>query len=49
MVPPESKKRRVVNENHVNGADELYDGVWILVYDAMLKNSDKLMLLMGNE
>ena len=45
VVPPVSKKQRVVNE-----ADELNDdSVWITVHGATLKSSDKLMLLKGNE
>jgi len=49
VVPPVSKKRKVVNEDYVNEADELYDSVWIQVYGATLKSSDKLILLKGNE
>ena len=49
MVPPVSKKRKVVNEDYVNEADELYDSGWIRVYGATLKSSDKLILLKGNE
>ena len=45
MVPPASKKRRVMNE-----ADELNDdSVWIRIHGATLKSSDKSILLKGYE
>ena len=49
MVASDSKKRKVVDEDHVNEGGEINDGVWIRVHGSLLKNSDKLMLLLGNE
>ena len=49
MIASDSKKRKVVNEDHVNEGGEINDAVWIRVYGSLLMNSDKLMLLLGNE
>ena len=49
MVASDSKKRKVVDEDHVNEGDEINYGVWIQVRGSLLKNSDKSLLLLGNE
>ena len=49
VVVSDSKKRKVVDEDHVNKGGEINDGVWIRVHGSLLKNSDKLILLLGNE
>jgi len=47
VVEPDSKKRKV-DDDHVNEGGEI-NGDWIRVHGSLLKASDKLMLLMGNE
>ena len=49
VVVSDSNKRKVVDEDHVNEGGEINDGVWIQVHGSLLKNSDKLMLLLDNE
>ena len=49
VVASDSMKRKLVDEDHLNKGGEINDGVWIRVHGSLLKNSDKLMLLLGNE
>jgi len=42
-------KRKVDDEGDVSETDEMSDSSWITVHGTQLKNSDKFILLMGNE
>jgi len=49
VVMSDNKKRKVDDKGDVSETDEVNDGSWIRVHGTLLKNPDKLILLMGNE